>query len=313
MASRVRFARILPDQIHENPENPRKNFDEERLDHLADSIRVKGVLVPITVYQKTRDHYVLLDGARRFRAAKRINLSSIPAWITSHPDAVENLEAMFHIHMEREDWTRIDALRALKRLIGESGVTDPKKLQAMTGIPEEHVVEMQRILQQPKEYQDLIEDGTLPFIFFTELHQRVILALKTNRPGLFKKFNEAAVTKLFVRRREAGTLENMTQLFRQVNAIIRKAAEKGETEASPHDKTLEKIFSDVDYPISEAYEDVTGAALELQKFVRHCDRFRERLAALIHQPLSKKEKKALRRSLRPLLKEVKGTLKVVMK
>lgn len=311
MASKVRFEQIPPDKIEPNTENPRRTFDEERLDQLAESIRAKGVLVPITVYEKSSGRYVLLDGERRLRAAKRINLKTIPAWVTSSPDRVENLEAMFHIHMERDDWTRIDSLRALKKLIRQSGVSSPAKLQRMTGIPEHHIVELQRILSQPDEYQKLIEDGTLPFIFFTELHQRVILPLKGQRPKLFKKFNEAALIKAFVKRRQAGTLDNMTQLFRQVNAIIRQAAERGEDRKSQFDSTLERLFSDAEYPIPDAYEDVTGATLEIEKFVRHTERYRERLSTVIDQPLTGQQGKAIRKGLKLLLKDVKAALKRV--
>src|SRR6266436_2422539 len=98
MNGQMKFASISPDQIERNQDNPRTEFDPQLLDELADSIRKKGVLVPITVYEKAPKRYVLLDGERRWLAAKRINRQNIPAWISTRPNPIENLEAMFHIH-----------------------------------------------------------------------------------------------------------------------------------------------------------------------------------------------------------------------
>lgn len=308
LPSKVRFELISPDDIVANPQNPRQEFDEEKLDELAASISEKGVLVPITVYERTSSKYVLLDGERRWRAAKRINLSQIPAWVTTHPDKIKNIEAMFHIHMEREDWNHVDTLKALRSLIKASGVTDPTRLQSMTGLPSAQVSLYQRILAQPNEYQELIIDGTLPINFFNELHQRIIEPLKSQRPGLFKKFNEAKITERFVKRRKEGALENMTQLFRQVHAVIRKAGESGAKQPSEFDKQLEQIFTDTQYPIEEAYEDATGATVEIQKFARHCDRFIIRLRSITKSTLSKQDNRTVRRNLKPLLREVRAAL-----
>lgn len=303
MASSMRFDLIPPDQIEENPENPRHEFDEQKIEELASSISHKGVLVPVTVYQKGKDQYVLLDGARRLRAAKRINLSEIPAWIAQKPDTVKNLEAMFHIHMEREEWNNADAVQALDKLIKASGVPDAAELEKMTGTPQSTIIEWKRILEQPEGYRKLIYNGTLPFNFFTELHDRVIEPLRKERPSVFQRVgDEKKITQLFVDRRKAGHLENVTGLLRHVNTMIHKARDSAPANGkSPHDKTIERVIADIEYPIDEAYEDIIGAAVETEKFVKHSQRLGERLKVLIREELSTKEKKSLLRGLRELV------------
>ena len=305
MASRMRFKEIPIDQIEKNNENPRSAFDEEKIDELATSIRSMGVLVPVTLYEKGEDKYVLLDGERRWRAAKRINLPKIPAWISQDPGFVKNIETMFHIHMERVEWSNIDKVQALQKLMRGSGTSDPEQLEKMTGVSQSTILEWNRILAQPEEYRELIYNGSLPFNFFTELNDRVIEPLKKERPSVFKKLGEKKIAKLFVERRKGGHLENVTGLFRQVNTIIHKA--KDETvngKDSPHDKTLERVITDVEYPIQEAYEDVTGSAVETEKCIKQCGRLGDRLKALVKETLSPREKRGLLRMLEQLLKTI---------
>lgn len=306
----MRFDNISPDQIERNVENPRKDFDERKLAELAASIVSKGILVPVTVYEKGKGKYILLDGERRWLAAKRINLANIPAWITSKPDVVENLETMFHIHMEREEWSSPEGVQALSKLMEASGVSDPAELEKMTGIRESTIVEWQRILKQPEEYQGLIYDGSLPFNFFTELHERVIEPLKRERPSVFKRVGyERKITHAFIERRKAGYLENMTGLLRQVNTIIHKARDSApDGKESPHDKTIEKLIIDTKYPIQDAYEDVTGAAVETEKFIKQCERLGQRLKVLIREGLSSQERKRLLRKLRDLAGVIKNAM-----
>lgn len=313
MASPRWFEEIPPDQIEENKENPRQEFDEQKLDELAASIRSKGVLVPVTVFKKGERQYVLLDGERRWIAAKRMNLSKIPAWITPKPDTVKNLEAMFHIHMAREEWSNVDSVQALAKLMEASGVSDPAELGKMTGKRESTIVEWQRILKQPKDYQKLIFDGTLPFNLFTELHERVIDPLRKERPSVFKRIgNERKITDLFVERRKAGHLENVTGLLRQINTIIHKAKDAATSEKeSPHDKTIERLIIDTKYPIEDAYEDVIGAAVETENFVKQCQRLGRRLKLLIGGELSSKEKRGLLKTLLELSSIIKKALTVL--
>ena len=312
--TRMRFERIAPDDIERNEQNPRIDFDEMKLDELAESIREKGVLVPITVYEKAKPpaKYVLLDGERRWKAARRINLSRIPAWITRTPDAIENLETMFHIHMEREEWSRMEQTRALERLIEETGEHDATQLAKRTGIPESSITEMLRILAQPQEYQKLIEDGDLPFNFFTEVHQRVIEPLKKRRPSVFDRTGAEHITAKFVDRRKQGYLTNVTGELRLISTMTQMAEQATDRRRQErYDAIIEKVINDITYPIDEAYEDVSGHAIETERFMKRCRRLDTTLQELGLDELSQSEVEALRQVLRNLVTTISEALEVL--
>jgi len=312
--TKMRFERIPPDDIERNEQNPRTVFDEEKLDELAQSIREKGVLVPITVYEKGKlpGEFVLLDGERRVMAARRINLKDIPAWIATTPDLVQNLETMFHIHMEREEWSRIEQTRALERLIEEAGERDAKALARRTGISESSIVEMLRVLEQPKEYQQLIEEDVLPFNFFTELHHRVIEPLKKRRPSVFNRTGEQQITTQFVDRRKEGYLTNVTGQLRLVSQMIQMAERATDPiRRKRYDGTIERVINEITFPIEEAYEDVSGYAIATEKFMKRCEHLGTTLEDLIREGLSPQDAVTLKGVLRDLRRRIDEALEAL--
>ena len=108
---------IQLDRIEPDPEQPRREFDPERLDELATSIRSEGVLQPIAVrYITEKDVYVILHGERRWRAARQAGLESIPAIVRDVPEERRLLQQLME-NIVREDLNALDrahALRALK-------------------------------------------------------------------------------------------------------------------------------------------------------------------------------------------------------
>jgi ParB/RepB/Spo0J family partition protein len=117
-AKHIQLERIEPD-----PEQPRRAFDDERLDELAAAIRAEGVLQPIAVrYDEPRDIYVILHGERRWRAASRAGLASIPAIVREVPEDRRLLQQLME-NIVREDLNAVDraaALRALKARLGDA-------------------------------------------------------------------------------------------------------------------------------------------------------------------------------------------------
>jgi ParB family chromosome partitioning protein len=117
-AKHIQLQRIEPD-----PEQPRRAFDDERLDELAAAIRAEGVLQPIAVrYDEPRDIYVILHGERRWRAAGRAGLASIPAIVREVPEDRRLLQQLME-NIVREDLNAVDraaALRALKARLGDA-------------------------------------------------------------------------------------------------------------------------------------------------------------------------------------------------
>src|SRR5436309_14052791 len=100
-ASSVR--ELSPDLIDRNEDNPRLFFRSEEMDTLLASINKFGIQVPITVYDEG-ERFVLIDGERRWRCAKKLNLKKIPALVQPKPSPLNNLLLMFNIHALREQW-----------------------------------------------------------------------------------------------------------------------------------------------------------------------------------------------------------------
>ena len=104
-----------PAKVYPNPDNPRLIFRQHELKELEDSIDKQGILVPLTVF-KDGSKYVLLDGERRWRCAKKLGLHSVPAIVQSKPPRVQNIMMMFAIHNARRDWHPLAAARKLLEL-----------------------------------------------------------------------------------------------------------------------------------------------------------------------------------------------------
>jgi ParB family chromosome partitioning protein len=103
--------------VDPNPDQPRKEFDPDKLQELSDSIRQHGVLQPLVVRPKG-DHFELIAGERRFEASKRAGLVSVPALIRDCSDSV-SLELAIVENVQREDITPLEAALAYRRLIDE--------------------------------------------------------------------------------------------------------------------------------------------------------------------------------------------------
>src|SRR5258706_7602252 len=150
---------INPDEIRKNPENPRLIFREEEMNDLLESIREVGVRVPISVYQDNQK-YVLLDGERRWRCSKKLNLSAVPAIVQPKPTKLDNLLMMFNIHNVRVDWDIMPMALKLgdvrKMLESEGKPATPKALAGLTGMKVAAVRRALELLDLPKRFQEMM-------------------------------------------------------------------------------------------------------------------------------------------------------------
>src|SRR5439155_10016510 len=87
---------LNPDKIDANPDNPRLIFREDELNQLLESIREVGIQVPLAVYRK-RQRFILIDGERRWRCARKLNLATVPAIVQPQPTRLEDILIMFNI------------------------------------------------------------------------------------------------------------------------------------------------------------------------------------------------------------------------
>ena len=156
------------DLVAPNPEQPRKRFDEEALQALADSIKERGVVQPVLVRPRPGGSYELVAGERRWRAARLAGLETLPALVQQRDDA-QSLEDALIENMAREDLNPIEAARAVAGLVEELELTR-EEVGRRVGRSRVAVSNLLRLLDLPDEARALVEDGSL-----TEGHGRALL------------------------------------------------------------------------------------------------------------------------------------------
>jgi ParB family chromosome partitioning protein len=190
------------DRIQPNPYQPRREFDDERLRSLAESIRQYGVLQPLVVTRTDIERadgglqsvYELIAGERRLRASKLIGLREVPVVIrvgeqTDHM----KLELAIIENLQREDLNAIDRAKALAQLAQEFGLTHPE-IGAKIGRSREFVSNSIRLLSLPEHVQGAVVNREL-----TEGHARALLMLSSRPEELDTLFKEILLKKTSVR------------------------------------------------------------------------------------------------------------------
>ncbi|MEQ9187909.1 MAG: ParB/RepB/Spo0J family partition protein [Cryomorphaceae bacterium] len=146
-------------QIEENPFQPRSRFESNALEELAESIRLHGVIQPVTVRKVGNDKYQLISGERRFRASQLAGLVMIPAYVR-----VANDQAMLELalveNIQREDLNPIEVAISYKRLIDECELTH-EGLSEKISKSRSNITNFLRLLKLPAEIQMALTKGTI--------------------------------------------------------------------------------------------------------------------------------------------------------
>jgi ParB family chromosome partitioning protein len=189
------------EKIKPNPFQPRREFDEDRLRDLSDSIRQYGVLQPLTVsrmeVQKEDGgiavEYELIAGERRLRASKLAGLEQVPVIIRVGDDNMAKLELAIIENLQREDLNAVERARAFFRLVEEFKFTHGQIGQKV-GKSREHVSNTLRLLSLPQEILDALSEGKI-----TEGHSRPLLMLADRPQEQMVLFKEIMFKKMNVR------------------------------------------------------------------------------------------------------------------
>ncbi|MBR5545947.1 MAG: ParB/RepB/Spo0J family partition protein [Clostridia bacterium] len=167
---------IAIDDIDPNTDQPRRDFDKEALEQLADSIREAGVLSPILVVEDGL-RYRIVAGERRYRASRMAGLATVPCIVRDMTTA-QQMEAALIENLQRQDLNAIEEAAAIRSLMQECGYTQEQAAQKL-GKSRPVIANALRLLHLPKEITDLVITGDL-----SAGHARVLAGVEDRKRQL---------------------------------------------------------------------------------------------------------------------------------
>jgi len=205
---------------------PRRNFDEEKLRELADSIAAQGVIQPIVV-RPVNDHYEIIAGERRWRAAQLAGLGEMPVVIRDVDDQAAMAMALIE-NIQRDDLNPLEEAEALQRLLNEFTLTHQQIAQAV-GKSRTTVTNLLRLIELETDVKELLEQGKLEMG-----HARAILGLKGTQQS------DAAARVV----RSGLSVRETEKLVRRLQGLEEKPVPAAEKIADPNIRSLEQQLCD---------------------------------------------------------------------
>ena len=224
------ISEIAISQIKANPNQPRREFDPEALQELADSIKEIGIIQPITLRKMDDGTYQIIAGERRFRASQLAGLTTVPAYIRTADD--ENVMEMALIeNIQREDLNSMEIALAYQHLLEEYSLTQ-EKLSERVGKKRTTIANYLRLLKLPAQIQVALKNRELDMG-----HARALLALE-NPVDQIRLFQDIQANGYSVRKVEELIKENKTA---QTN-VTKKSGNKGAGDFDILKKHLASFF-----------------------------------------------------------------------
>lgn len=271
----AQLKQLKVDLISPNPENPRIIFRQEEMDSLLISIKKYGVQVPISVYKES-DRFILIDGERRWRTSKKLNLSTIPAIVQAKPTPLNNLLMMFNIHALREQWDLFTIANKITRVIEllterlgykpnerdlseETGLNRGtiRRCRLLIDLPERFKEIILKELEKPKAKQKLTGD------FFIEM-ESALKTVRRNFPEILEDNLDDVRDKL-IEKYQNGIIKNIVD-FRKVAKL---ATSPRNVDYPPKKAAfaLSKIFEDDNAGIEEVFNSTVSVLYDEKRLI----------------------------------------------
>lgn len=209
--------------VEPNRKQPRKNFDEDALQELSDSIKQFGLIQPILV-QDRKDHYEIIAGERRWRAAKMAGLKEIPVIIRNYSER-EIMEISLIENIQREDLNPIEEAQAYKRLLEEFHLKQDEVAERVSK-SRAAVTNSMRLLKISDEVQQMLIDDMI-----STGHARTLLAIEDPEEQY------TVAQKIFDEKLSVRDVEKLVKNLHKPEKTIKKAADN---------KTMEAIYLDIE-------------------------------------------------------------------
>lgn len=213
--------------VEPNRKQPRKNFDEDALQELSDSIKQFGLLQPILV-QDRKDHYEIIAGERRWRAAKLAGLKEIPVIIRDYSDQ-EIMEISLIENIQREDLNPIEEAQAYKRLLTEFNLKQDEVAERVSK-SRAAVTNSIRLLKLSEEVQQMVIDDMI-----STGHARTLLAVedKDEQYNLAQRIFDEKLS------------------VRDVEKLVKNLHKPEKTPKKTDNKTMEAIYQDIEEKLKQ--------------------------------------------------------------
>lgn len=235
LEDKSKITNISIDKIKPNPNQPRKNFNENSLKELAESIREKGILQPIIVRERN-GYYEIVAGERRWRSAKIAGLSEVPAIIRNDIDDTSSLELALIENIQREDLNPIDLANAYNELIEKYNLTQ-EDISKVVGKSRSAIANTLRLLKLPYKVKEYIMQGKL-----SEGHGRALLSLE-NDEEILKLAKECIDKNLSVR--ELEELVNFRKNSNITSNVSRETKQNKNISKSVEISNIEEDFIEI--------------------------------------------------------------------
>lgn len=213
--------------VEPNRKQPRKNFDEDALQELSDSIKQFGLLQPILV-QDRKDHYEIIAGERRWRAAKLAGLKEIPVIIRDYSDQ-EIMEISLIENIQREDLNPIEEAQAYKRLLTEFNLKQDEVAERVSK-SRAAVTNSIRLLKLSDEVQQMVIDDMI-----STGHARTLLAVEDKD----EQYNLAQ--RIFDEKLSVRDVEKLVKSLHKPEKVSKKT----------DNKTMEVIYQDIEEKLKQ--------------------------------------------------------------
>jgi len=223
------------DLIEPNSFQPRTNFNEERLEELAQSIRSNGIIQPLLVRRIENEKYQVVAGERRWRAAQRAGLQKVPCVVREIPED-KMLELALIENIQRQELNAIEEAHAYKRLIESLGLTQEMVAQRV-GRDRTFITNYLRLLRLPEDIQQLVEAEKLSMG-----HARALLGV--DDPGIQRKLAKSVIDKGLSVRQTERTIKKIIEGTEQSASISTYIKEDANLK-SAEDKLRRKLSSKV--------------------------------------------------------------------
>lgn len=225
---------ISVDLISPNVYQPRKHFDQETIDELAQSISVYGIIQPLSLRRIGADRYELVAGERRLRAAKRLGLSEVPAIIIDITDRDSAAIALLE-NLQREDLNFIEEAEAYNNLMKDHSYTQ-EKLADIIGKKQSTIANKVRLLKLKEDILNLLLENNL-----TERHARALLRLP-NYESQKKVIKEIINKSLNVKKSEELIDKFLSKIKNEVVSSCGKKKIKGIFSPRVYINTVKQVF-----------------------------------------------------------------------